>query len=150
MPMTLSGTTGIVQPTAAAPAFSAYISSQTISSNVWTKLMCSIEEFDTNNNFDSASNYRFTPTVSGYYQFNGKLQAGASATPMALSFYKNGSAFKDGQDSSASVAGISSSALIYLNGSTDYVELYAYLLTGQILASGIAKTYFQAFLARSA
>jgi hypothetical protein len=56
------------------PAFSAYQSSgQTLSSATATKLNFQTEEFDTNNNFDSTTNMRFTPTVAGYYQVNGGL-----------------------------------------------------------------------------
>lgn len=132
------------------PSFSAYISSQTVSGSTWTKMACSLEEFDTNNNFDSTTNYRFQPTVAGYYQFNGKVQMGVTATPIALAFYKNGTAVKFGSDLSTSNAGVSSSALIYLNGSTDYVEFYMYIVTGQILSVSAGANYFQGFLARAA
>jgi len=59
------------------PAFSAYQSSgQTISStSTWTKINFQTEEFDTNNNFDSTTNYRFTPQIAGYYQVNATITA---------------------------------------------------------------------------
>lgn len=50
------------------PAFSAYQSSaQTLSSGTITKIEFQTEEFDTDNCFDNAINYRFTPNVAGYY-----------------------------------------------------------------------------------
>jgi len=39
---------------------------------------------------------------------------------------------------------------VYLNGSTDYIELYANISTGQILNSAIHNVYFQAAMVRSA
>jgi hypothetical protein len=42
------------------------------------------------------------------------------------------------------------SVLIYFNGTTDYVELYAYLSAGQTLNATSALVYFQGFLARAA
>jgi hypothetical protein len=45
----------------------------TITSNTFTKVQINTEEFDTNSNFDSTTNYRFTPTVAGYYQVNGSV-----------------------------------------------------------------------------
>jgi hypothetical protein len=153
MSMTLSGTTGILLPTAAAPAFSAYQSSaQTLSSTTFTKLQFQTEEFDTASAFDSTTNYRFTPLVAGYYQISGGLLINSSATSMRLAIYKNGTAFKNlALTNSATVSAIYSSALIYLNGSTDYVELYGYLTTGQALdASSASNVYFQAAMIRSA
>ena len=35
-----------------------------------TKIVFNAKEFDTANAFDSTTNYRFTPQVAGYYQFN--------------------------------------------------------------------------------
>lgn len=57
------------------PAFSAYRGgpNQALTTGTYTKVQLNIEEFDTNNNFDSSTNYRFTPTVAGYYQFQGRL-----------------------------------------------------------------------------
>ena len=158
MPMTLSGTTGIVQPTAGAPAFSAYLTgSQSVSNAVWTKAQINTEVFDTNSNFDNTSNYRFTPTVAGYYQVNGSIYlnyTGSAGTRIGVSIYKNGAGIAENQITNAggSLYGtLVNSALIYLNGSTDYVELYGYFnsATAQFL-SGQNYTYFQAAMIRSA
>ena len=135
------------------PAFSAYLNSnQSISASTWTKVQCTIEEFDTNSNYDNATNYRFTPTVAGYYQVSGTVDASASAayTQGGVSLYKNGSIFKRG--SFANIGSQSTiSSLIYLNGSTDYVELYAFIAgTSVAIQSGQANAFFQAAMIRSA
>ena len=132
----------------AAPAFSAYQSSgQTLSSGASTKITFTTEAFDTNNNFASST---FTPTVAGYYQLNCGITNG-SACVMILMIYKNGSLFYRIQNTNPStVATLSGSNLIYLNGSTDYVEVYGYLVTGSTLQAFQSDTYFSGFLARSA
>ena len=130
------------------PAFSAYgSSSQTLSSATWTKIQMGTEEFDTTNDFDNATNYRFTPSVAGYYQVNGQIQPNASYTGGAISLYKNGSSFKYGNyDTNNAYGGQVLSTLVYLNGSTDYIELYSYFSTGQAIANGHKFCYFQAHL----
>ena len=139
------------------PAFSAYRSTnQSISTGTWTKVQADVEEFDTNSNYDNTTNYRFTPTVAGYYQINGEIKLSGAAAILIASIYKNGSEFKRGtQFGSAAGAGQASavSALVYFNGSSDYVELYAFQSSGSTLnieGSGGTNGYFQAFLARAA
>lgn len=139
-----------VQTNVGAPAFSAYQSSaQTVPSAAYTKIQLQTEEFDTNNNFDSTTNYRFTPTVAGYYQVNGAFGVGTTATQLVAYIYKNGSVFKVGQ--SAAIGSASSiSAIVYCNGSTDYLEFYCYVAAGQALIATSGSTYFQAAMVRSA
>jgi hypothetical protein len=156
MPLTLDGTTGIVEPTNAAPAFSVYQStSQTgITGGVWTKMGLQTELFDTNSNFDSATNSRFTPTIAGYYWFVGSVGTLTSAINNDVALYKNGSAANYGVAYPTAGGGASPrtqvSALIYLNGSTDYVELYGYASGTWSSSNSNGVTYLQGFLARSA
>ena len=140
------------------PAFSAYLSStQTVTSGANVKVQCNTEEFDTNSNYDNATNYRFTPTVAGYYQVNARTDNGSctNGSQCTAVIYKNGSAFKTGVQFSLTSAqyaeGANVSCLVYCNGSTDYIEFYVNV-TGTIAAisSGASTTYFQAFLARAA
>lgn len=151
---------------AATPAFGAYNgSSQSITQNVWTKLTLPTEEFDPTGAFNntgvtvgSAPAYSFNPQVAGYYQFNlaTGLIAPSGSTYITLSLYKNGASFKLWSNLVAIATAnyyISGSALVYLNGSTDYVEMYinhngaaAYNTPG-----GSNSTYASGFLvARSA
>ena len=144
---TITGATITVAATAA-PAFSAYQSSgQTLSAATFTKIQFQTEEFDTANAFDSTTNYRFTPQVAGYYQVSGAI-SNNTGTQTVITIYKNGADFKRGNN--GSLFGDSVSALVYLNGSTDYVELYGYLVAGGALNTGGNLTYFQAAMVRSA
>ena len=141
-----------------APAFSAYLNTtQATASGTSTKVTCNTEEFDTNSNYDNATNYRFTPTVAGYYQVTGEIQyvATVSTAVCTAILYKNGSQFKTGAQihgSTTKAIGSIVSALVYFNGSTDYVELYAFQDTGlsQNLNGSASNVYFQACLVRGA
>jgi hypothetical protein len=138
------------------PAFSAYKSgsNQSLTSNTYTKIVFESEEFDTNSCFDSTTNYRFTPTVAGYYQISVRVElVGSGSSRNLAAIYKNGSIFKTGIDVgglSPSTLGATVSALIYFNGSTDYVEVYCYVASTMSANSGALTTYFQGALVRSA
>lgn len=112
------------------PAFSAYLAStQNVTNNVATKVTINTEVFDTNSCFDNATNYRFTPTVAGYYQVNGVLRLSAASSLSAgwVSIYKNGSEYSRGVEYNTALTGVPQlvvSDVVYFNGSTDYVELY--------------------------
>lgn len=138
---------------AGGPAFSAYQSAaQTLTSATWTKLTCQTEEFDTNSNYDNATNYRFTPTVAGYYLVTLGVTFTVVATLAGVCIYKNGAAFKYPQVNALPAGSIiAGSALIYLNGTTDYVEAFVYNngVAPQTQAASTL-TYFQASLARPA
>lgn len=141
------------------PAFSAYQSSaQTgIANLTFTKMNLQAEEFDTASCFDNTTNYRFTPNVAGYYQVNGHVLGSPSAGGMVLvSIYKNGTRFKDGlatPNGSSIAAECVVSSLVYMNGSTDYVELYVFQSSGSAMSlqsNAPSSNYFQGVLARAA
>ena len=120
------------------PAFRARMSAdQTgISTGTYTKLEFDYVQFDTTGDYDGSTNYRFTPSVSGYYQIN--LMAGDRVkgyTQIYTAIYKNGSiySFSGNYVSSGHIryTRIQTSALVDLNG-TDYVEGFFYFT----LASG--------------
>jgi hypothetical protein len=126
---TLPAATGTVMVSGNQPAFSAYgNANQSITTTTWTKVQLPVEDFDTNNCFDSTTNYRFTPTVDGYYQINGEIRSnGTLISLLGTAIYKNGvvvSQFVFPIPSSTNQYQVQVSKLIYLNGSTDYVELY--------------------------
>lgn len=139
------------------PAFSAYPSgNQSVSNATWTKMTFDTEEYDTNNNFASS---RFTPTVAGYYQINARVVANGYTTGQTiLTIYKNGSESSGKRlmqipnSTSSSVCPLGS-ALIYMNGSTDYLEIYLRQDSGTsqtFLGSYSAEAWFQGFLVRAA
>lgn len=132
------------------PAFSAYINNaQTVPATTDTKLAFNAEAFDTNACFDT-STYRFTPNVAGYYQINIGVQIGGTTQAFPL-LYKNGSANKYGQFGASATSGISTlSALVYMNGTTDYLEAYLYTTVSNNTSTGQLLTYFDGHLARPA
>ena len=117
----------------AAPAFSAYLGgNQSVSSGAFTKVNINTETFDTASCFDSTTNYRFTPNIAGYYQVNAVVRfSGTNLTESNPAIYKNGAAVSfgpyavvTGQSVLTSIATV----LVYMNGTTDYLELYAYVV----------------------
>ena len=134
---TLPAATGTVMVSGAMPAFSAYnTGSQAISTATATKVTLQNEDFDTANCFDSTTNYRFTPNVAGYYQINGTIYISSTITThtcLAL-LYKNGSVYQSGAFQSTSTASTNAasqvSSVVYFNGTTDYIELWAYASIG--------------------
>jgi hypothetical protein len=140
------------------PAFGATsAATQNVTSNVLTKLTLGTELYDTASCFSSS---RFTPNVAGYYLIfgfgSGSTVEGGNRVDLAeVRLYKNGTS-QPGFGTftyAPSYLSVSSSsmhqALIYLNGTTDYVELY-----GRIVASGTPQfensTNMYGFLARAA
>ena len=124
----ITGTVGI-----SGPAFSAYLSpsTQNVSGSTWTKVQLNTETFDTNSNFDSTTNYRFTPTVAGYYQINAGIYFNTNLAQLKfiIAIYKNGSIYKSipwSYDSAQNWFCGQISDVISMNGTTDYLELYAY------------------------
>jgi hypothetical protein len=152
--ITVPAETGTIITTASTfagtgPAFSAYASTnQALSTNVLTKILFDTEVFDTNNNFSSS---RFTPTVAGYYFVSAGVGVGASTTAASMTLYKNGAAYQEMLALAGNVNAIcGNSPLVFCNGTTDYLEIYALFGTGQN-TFGIAQyTYFNGAMVRAA
>jgi hypothetical protein len=158
--VTMPAASGVCMVSGNMPAFSAYANTiQTLTSGTFTKIILDTKQYDTNNNFDSTTNYRFTPTVAGYYQITGNLllQSTTSITRVIGNFYKNGVALTRFFDLSISNTTapyyINGTSLLYMNGSTDYLELYAFASgTATIYVNGSFPTtsYLQGVLVRTA
>lgn len=155
--VTIPSVTGTVMVSGNMPAFSAYQSVQQSGISAWTptKITFTTEDFDTNNNFASS---RFTPTVAGYYQINYQLQvqsANTNAYMLAL-LYKNGTQISQGSLSvgvGSAHPNSSGSKVVYMNGSSDYLEVYAYGTGGSStysLEAAVAATNFSGCLLRAA
>jgi len=139
------------------PAFSAGLapSNQSVSASTATKITIDTEDFDTNGNYDPTTNYRFTPTVGGYYQISAGIttNAAASGTVQAL-IYKNGSLYKSGSQvilGAATATTVTVSCLVNMNGSSDYVELYCFQSSAAALlvfTNSTAATWFQGSMVR--
>ena len=138
------------------PAFSAYmLASQSIPNNVYTKMQMNTELFDTNSNYDT-TNYRFTPTVAGYYQVTGSWLTNGTVTTgqVVSSIYKNGVVAKSSATTALGTGmALTAVGLIYMNGTTDYLEFFGRQGSGSAYSTIAASPdiyYFEAFLARSA
>ena len=143
-------------PVTAAPCFSAYQSTlQSVASSISAKILLQTKEFDTANAFDAVTNYRFQPLVAGYYQVTGAVYFATTASTLLCSIYKNGAEFKRGvQSGTAAGTGQESqvSSLVFLNGTTDYIELWGYQNSGAAnnTSATSINTYFQAAMIRPA
>jgi hypothetical protein len=135
------------------PAFSAYVAAnQTITSSTYTKVNFDTEEFDLGSCYDTTLK-RWTPNKAGYYQVSMTVNDSNSVSPtvFVVSIYKNGTSLKQGGDIRGALSGsITSSALIYMNGTTDYLEGYAYITaTTPTILLGSNISYFSAFFVRA-
>ena len=115
------------------PAFEAYLSAdQTVSDAIWTKMQINTEVLDTDNCYDNSTNYRFTPTVAGkyfvYMCITGDSTASGNCHWVFSRLYKNGSAYKQAiiqfTNNEGRQASVSITAIIDMNGSSDYLEAY--------------------------
>ena len=143
--------------TGTGPAFAATRPNhQNVTAGVWTKVVFDSEIFDTNSCYDNATNYRFTPTVAGYYQINLELLFASSGSSGAhgVSIRKNGSVVVDAYRYAGGVAtgaSTGTTAIAYCNGSTDYIEAYAlYTGTSPQFDASSGQNHFSAALVRAA
>lgn len=138
------------------PCFSAYGNAlQTAASGVPLKIAYNIETIDTNTFYDN-TNYRFLPAIAGYYYMNAVVTFSAAPDTSYGSalLYKNGVGIVQGSKSNNNATvGVTCtvSGLVYLNGSTDYVEVFGLQNQGAITI-GASQVFhvFQGFLARAA
>ena len=132
------------------PSFSAYSTTATnIPNAAYTKMIMNSEDWDTDSCFDT-STYRFTPNKAGYYQIMGSAGFAFSSKTMNgwIVVYKNGGTWKKGNRifTNSTMPHCVVSTLVYLNGTTDYVELYFYQNSGSTTttsATGSAENWFQ-------
>lgn len=99
------------------------------------------EVIDSDSLFDSSTNYRYQPQIEGYYHIQATAAAAANSESPVVQIHKNGSGVGTGGDYIAAGAGsgnyISTHAdIVYLNGTTDYVDARMYLPSGVTQLSG--------------
>ncbi|MDX1923257.1 MAG: tail fiber domain-containing protein [Alphaproteobacteria bacterium] len=115
---------------------------QTVSTGGWTKIQFTNEVFDTNNNFDNTTNYRFTPTVAGKYIFVLNVSSPSDST-LAAAIFKNG-VVQSVQSSTYYRNAVS--IVLDMNGTTDYVEGNIYNYGGSTLYGLSSETNFSGSL----
>lgn len=90
-----------------------------------TKATFGAASFDTASSFSSN---RYTPNVAGYYQINAGVQyegSSLSTNYAVISIYKNGTVYTEGDVAVLIQFGsLSVSDVVYLNGTTDYIEIF--------------------------
>ena len=165
---TLPAATGTVMVSGNMPAFSAYVNTnQTgLTTSTTVKNALNTEIFDTASCFNNTGStvggipaYAFLPNVAGYYQFNFVSYVTgdtANLTSTQISIRKNGTGVVSGNYLVYTSAGgfvTNASGLIYLNGSTDYVDFVTYATTASgtwSIRADSSNTLASGFLARAA
>jgi len=127
------------------PAFRAIASTGNTIQNFFPTKVNMTETFDTGSFFSSS---RFTPLVPGYYMISGCVDFGIDLPAVRVYIYKNNARVSVGilTNRASSV-----SDLIYMNGTNDYIELFASQSSGtarNLLQSD--EIFFCGYLARSA
>lgn len=107
------------------PCFSAVCTTgASMTSGGNTKLLFQSKEYDTNSAYDTSLS-RFKPTVAGFYLITGAFQVSGVAERFVM-LYKTGALYRYGQDVTNNVSVATGTWQVYLNGTTDYLELYGY------------------------
>jgi hypothetical protein len=154
---------------AGGPTFSVYATAgQSITGATATQISLQNKIFDTANCFNNTGStatlnglsvpaYAFMPPVPGYYQFNFSARQSSTSAEIVVFVYKNGvGAVGQGVDLLSGYAA-TGSHLVFMNGTTDYIQLYIYTgasitLVSRTQAIGSTTygmdTYLQGFLAR--
>jgi hypothetical protein len=138
------------------PAFEAYLSAnQDLTDSTTTKVQYDTEFFDTNGYYDNVTNYRFTPLVAGKYFVyvqNSNFAPTASTLVTVYNYiYKNGSSYKSSSHGMGNNYGRRASpiisAIINMNGTTDYIEGFAEIdvTSGTPRVEANPSTYFGAY-----
>ena len=100
-----------------------------------TKVQFDNEVFDTDGYYDNSTNYRFTPLVSGKYMVYSTMTiAENNGTSLNYGYgyiYKNGANYLQQSigyfNNPGIYIGTTLSSVIEFNGTTDYVEIFAYM-----------------------
>ena len=130
------------------PSFRAYRSANySIASSSFVEVQFDTKTFDTNTCFNT-STYRFTPTSSGYYFFNAQITyAGAWSNRIMCIIRQNGTDIHRMFILNGDNTGAQTSAIINMNGTTDYVSVWTYHenASSQSIDANSARTWFMGF-----
>jgi len=161
--LTLPDNTGTIISTESSvppkvPMFFAYLgSNQSLTQATSTVIQLNTEEIDTHGWYDT-STYRYTPQTAGYYffTFNFFIQGVINANVVLARINKNGSSAEGARVVQMHPGAdgdfvLSTSVMIGLNGSTDYVDfmLYQGHVTTRTIVAGRGRTSASGFLLRA-
>jgi hypothetical protein len=137
------------------PVFQAYSGTFSIGTNTWTNGVFGTKQFDTAGAFNNTGStttlngisvpaYAFAPPVAGYYQVDMSIrnQIINNTDVLNIALYKNGSAYLNFYYASAignsvSYAQATSSVIVYLNGTSDYIQFYSLSTSSTNLYQGV-------------
>ncbi len=113
---------------------------------VETPIVWTTELWDVGGSVTGLPTATIQPTVAGYYQFNG-VAAFTTSVSCRVSLQKNGAVVKRGVTATqfSNVSG-----QIYLNGTTDYVQLSIWSQAGGTVDDAINQTWLDGFLLKAA
>ena len=128
------------------PAFFAHQaagSAQSISNQTITKLTNATEVFDTDSAYDNSSNYRFTPQSAGKYVIFASVMfaTGTDFDQIECMIHKNGSVYSSNISVNNNYNSSYVETIVDMNGSSDYVEAFAYHNRGSSLDTYPSNTY---------
>ena len=136
--------------------FGAYASGATsLGDATLTKLQFGTEEYDYNNNYDNATNYRYTAPVTGVYHFDAQFTLESAVSTgvtgqQIIALYKNGVRTIDGSRQTPANNTTASISIDILLTANDYVEVYGYQdSAGAETAVSGRQTYFNGHLVHS-
>lgn len=147
--------TFVNQPVIPVPLFAVRTTTDRATSDqTWWRANFDAVDVDTHGWWDSA-NYRYVPQIAGYYQFNWLVGAGGTTIVQYYSsLWKNGVGVKSERvlgisaNTSTSI-GTPGSYMLYMNGSTDYVDARGWVDAASDWQIG-AGSHLQGFLIRAA
>lgn len=126
-----------------------------IATGTFTKVTFTNEVFDIGGHYDAA-NSKFQPTVAGKYLVGARIRwdTAVDQTQMGIHLYKNGSIYQSSDARASGTSGPTNEiwAIIDLNGSTDYVEVYAQQSSGsnKDIQAGVGNIFSNFFATRVA
>ena len=151
--LTVTGTFNYPRANTTLPAFRAYGSVvPSIPSSTFTAIPYNIVEFDTNGCFNPTSQplylngiytpaWSWAPNVPGYYQINAAVSATSNSTAGSLVYtniYKQNNIVAQGSSALSSLTNSQPwcGTVLFMNGVSDYVSIYAWQNSGGALAVG--------------
>ena len=112
------------------PAFKVHnVVAQSIAADTNVKVEWDTTEYDTGSCWDG-TNYRFTPNVAGYYHFTTNYYLSNSSQECLMMLWKNGTEVARMFDFKMTNLWMwNGSCTVYMNGTTDYIETYVYVVS---------------------
>jgi len=139
------------------PCFSAYSNVGTVvGTSAYTKILYQVEDFDIGGYYDTGV-LQYLPLIAGYYFFSAVASFPAISSPdrgVYIAIFKNGARAIDGcQQPFIPNSGENPtvSGLLFMNGTTDFVDIRAFQTHTAAITSGApTASKFQGFLVRAA